>query len=73
MDSPTKKNDPDFTPAFDDNTVMPFGKHKGKKMANVPAVYLLWLYGEGCNHEGVKKYIVANLSLLEQEAAKVRR
>lgn len=28
---------------FTDETLMPFGKHQGKKLANVPASYLLWL------------------------------
>jgi len=27
-----------------DDDIMPFGKHKGEKMANVPASYLIWLY-----------------------------
>jgi len=26
-----------------DTSPMPFGKHKGTNMANVPAAYLLWL------------------------------
>ena len=26
-----------------DDSIMPFGKHKGQKLANVPASYLLWL------------------------------
>ena len=29
-----------------DDTVIKFGKHKGKKVANVPAHYLLWFYKE---------------------------
>lgn len=28
---------------MDDNSIMPFGAHKGKNLANVPASYLLWL------------------------------
>lgn len=31
---------------MDDNTEMPFGKHKGEKLANVPGKYLLWLESE---------------------------
>jgi len=27
-----------------DETIMPFGAHKGKKLANVPADYLIWMY-----------------------------
>lgn len=32
-----------------DNDLMPFGKHKGKKMANVPASWLVWFYDENIN------------------------
>ena len=27
-----------------DETIMPWGKHKGEKLANMPASYLIWLY-----------------------------
>jgi uncharacterized protein (DUF3820 family) len=54
----------------DDNTLMPFGMHKGKAMANVPAHYLLWLLDEGCSHSGVKQYILTNLEGLKKEAGK---
>lgn len=47
---------------------MPFGKYQGKAMANVPAQYLIWLYNQGCNHPGVKKYILDNLEILKKEA-----
>ena len=50
---------------------MPFGKFKGRPMANVPAPYLLWLYNNNCNHQGVKRYIVSNLELLNREAAAI--
>lgn len=30
-----------------DESIMPFGKHKGVKLANVPADYLLFLHKEG--------------------------
>lgn len=29
---------------MDDNDLMPFGKHKGKKLMDVPDDYLIWLY-----------------------------
>ena len=32
----------DRTP-WEDDTVMPWGKHKGTKLVDVPATYLLWL------------------------------
>lgn len=55
---------------FTDNTPMPFGKHKGKAMVNVPAVYLIWLFNNSCTHTGVKQYIIDNLAALEKEAGK---
>lgn len=58
---------------FTDNTKMPFGKHKDKAMINVPAIYLLWLYDNGCDHPGVKQYITDNMDALKKEAGKVRR
>ena len=30
-----------------DKSIMPIGKYKGEKMANVPSGYLLWLYENG--------------------------
>lgn len=57
---------------YTDTTTMPFGKHKGVAMANVPAEYLLWLHNEGCNHEGVNGYIKNNLMGLKQEASKTK-
>lgn len=56
---------------FTDNTLMPFGVHKGKAMINVPAKYLLWLYNEGCNHAQVKKYITDNLDAINKEVSKI--
>lgn len=50
-----------------DSFPMPFGKHKGEKLANVPAGYLLWLLGSGCSHSGLKKYIEENKEDLEDE------
>lgn len=50
---------------------MPFGKYKDKAMVNVPAVYLLWLYNNGCNHAQVKAYIQNNLEVLKKEAERV--
>lgn len=56
-----------MTTELDDRSQMPFGKYQGKAMANVPAHYLLWLYNNGCNHAGVKKYIIDNLTILKNE------
>ncbi|MFK2681118.1 putative quorum-sensing-regulated virulence factor [Bacteroides fragilis] len=61
--------------ALTDESPMPFGKHKGEKMANVPASYLLWIYDEwtlpsprfGFVHKEVKEYIEENLDVLKKE------
>lgn len=53
---------------------MPFGKHRGKAMVDVPAVYLLWLYNNPSFEDGpVKKYILNNLDVINKEASKVKR
>lgn len=52
---------------------MPFGKYRGTTMANVPAPYLLWLMNKGCDHPGVKQYILDNLDILRKENAKIPR
>lgn len=51
---------------MDDQTPMPFGKHKGKPMEEVPASYLLWLRDNGVSGD-VKDYIEENLSALQKE------
>jgi uncharacterized protein (DUF3820 family) len=33
--------------ALTDSSPMPFGKHRGKRMEDVPASYLLWLWDDG--------------------------
>lgn len=50
-----------------DKDLMPFGKHKGVAMANVPADYLLWLYENNkCSGE-VKAYIIDNMDVINSE------
>lgn len=53
---------------FDDNTLMPFGKYKGQKLANVPSEYLLYIFDQDWLQEGgLKEYIKLNKHTLEQE------
>lgn len=54
---------------MDDSTPMPFGKHKGEKMANVPADYLLWLYYQSwiAAWPDVQSYISDNMDVLKKE------
>ena len=35
---------------MNDKSIMPFGEHKGKELANVPDDYLRWFWGEN-KHE----------------------
>lgn len=51
-----------------DTDEMPWGKHKGVKMANVPADYLLWLYNNNKCDKSVRDYIYKNLDDLKSEA-----
>lgn len=58
---------------FDDHTPMPFGKYQGKPLVTVPAKYLLWLYDQGCDHPGLKKYLDNNYDALCKEAGRAKR
>ncbi|MEO5915582.1 MAG: DUF3820 family protein [Luteolibacter sp.] len=51
-----------------DNDPMPFGKHKGKRMEDVPANYLLWLHSEGCSNPDVAAYIEESMAALTLES-----
>jgi uncharacterized protein (DUF3820 family) len=50
-----------------DTTVMWFGAHKGKMMANIPAKYLLWLLDSGKCPLSLHNYINENLDALKTE------
>ena len=57
-------------PSLSDLDPMPFGKHKGVPMQDVPASYLHWLWSDGKKHDvqcPVADYIRRNLHALEQE------
>ena len=52
---------------MDDNSLMPYGVHAGKKMIDVPSGYLLWLYEQNkCSGE-VKAYIYENINVIKHE------
>ena len=53
-----------------DKSIMPFGKHKGKQLDQVPADYLMWLYENNKVSGLLKEYIEDNLDVLEKEAQK---
>lgn len=53
--------------ALTDKSPMPFGKHAGTEIANVPADYLIWMYENNkCNNQ-VKEYIQDNIDILKME------
>jgi uncharacterized protein (DUF3820 family) len=52
---------------YTDQTLMPFGMHKGKALGNVPADYLLFLYRKALNNEPLRRYIEDHLEILEAE------
>lgn len=53
--------------AMNDESIMPFGKYKGEKLANVPPDYLLWLFDNGKCYGEVRQYIEDNLEVLKSE------
>lgn len=65
FDSPPGRK-PYFMTIFTDESIMPFGLYKGKKMANVPAHHLLWVYDQPWCRGPVKQYIEDNMELLKK-------
>lgn len=55
---------------MDDNSIMPFGKYKGLKMANIPGSYLRWLMDNCTLHGALKEYCEANKEVFDLEASK---
>ncbi len=48
--------------------VMPFGKHQGKTISELPATYLLWLVDESFCPPVLKAYIELNEEDLREQA-----
>jgi uncharacterized protein (DUF3820 family) len=57
-------------PDLDDSSLMPYGKHKGTKMVDVPDSYLLWIYENDKCSDSVKKYIESNLDAIRHNVAR---
>ncbi len=51
---------------FTDQSLMPFGKHKDKKLADVPDEYLLWLYDNAKSWGQLKIYLRENIDAIRQ-------
>lgn len=58
---------------FNDNSIMPWGKYAGEKMANVPPSYLLWLLENRKCFGDVKRYIEQNKDVLQDEVAQFEK
>ena len=54
-----------------DTDKMPFGKHRGMAMVDVPASYLLWWLENG-KPGNVMDYCIANKSVLQQETEQAK-
>lgn len=53
-----------------DESLMPYGQHMGKKMANVPAKDLIWLAENNRCNKAVRAYITANWNVLCKQAGR---
>ena len=51
-----------------DDDLMPWGIHRNKKLANVPAWYLIKQYEQGKLKGGLLQYIESNMDALKKEA-----
>jgi len=52
---------------LEDDDLMPWGKYKGKKMQDVPADYLLYMYENNKCGSDVKEYIEDCIDILKKE------
>lgn len=52
-----------------DESIMPFGKYKGKVMTEVPDEYLLWLLQEGNIYGDMLEYLKDNEECFKQTIA----
>lgn len=55
---------------MDDNSLMKFGMHQGKRLADVPDAYLLWLYENDKAHGALRTYIADNLDSIKVNIGK---
>jgi hypothetical protein len=55
---------------YTDETPMPFGMHRGKKLIDVPASYLIYIEGQLKRDDWreLQQYIKDNRDVLEKEA-----
>lgn len=51
-----------------ENSPMPYGKYKGKKIKDLPSDYLLWLYYNNRAIMAIRSYVEKHIRELEQQA-----
>lgn len=59
-------------PVLTDDCPMPWGIHKGKRMEDVPASYLIYFYDQNKCSADVRAYIEDNLDVLRMEVKRDR-
>lgn len=47
---------------------MPFGKHRGKKMKDIPVEYYLYLHEQGMRKGALRTYVINNLDEIKKRA-----
>jgi uncharacterized protein (DUF3820 family) len=62
-----------FPEELTDQSKIPFGKHEGEKLANVPARYLLYIFENFKLHDNLKAYIKKNKEVLEAEVKRANQ
>jgi hypothetical protein len=60
-------------PELTDNSLMPFGKYQGEKLANVPARYLLFIRDNFQLHDNLRAYINKNNDALQAEVKRANK
>lgn len=60
---------------MNDESIMPFGIHKDKKLKDVPDEYLLWLYGEidPNRHPELAAYLKDNIDAIKSNLKSTKK
>lgn len=69
---PKKEKKPRIPPVITDETIMTYGKHRGKEFQEIPADYLIWLYEETDCPLNIKTYVEDNMDVLEAEIRRAK-
>lgn len=58
---------------MNDNTILTFGTHKGKALANIPDSWFIWMYDNGKLSGELKKYAEDNIRVLQIQAEQQKK